>query len=70
MCHAVDGVCGTVMALTSVRNMQNTQILCLPEIMPEMLQKQHHPCSDFRISFGFSLEDRQSWIPGLLQRPL
>lgn len=58
-------------ALSSVRNMQNKQILYLPAIMPEMLlQKQHHLCSDFRISFGFSLEDRQSWIPGLLQHPL
>lgn len=24
----------------------------------------------FKISFGFNLEDRQSWFPGLLQRPL
>lgn len=57
-------------ALSTVGNMQNTQILYLPAIMPEMLKKQHHLCSDFRISFAFSLEDRQSWIPRLLQRPL
>lgn len=38
--------------------------------MPESLQTQHRRCRNFKTSFGFNLEDRQSWFPGLLQRPL